>query len=88
MLSDLKDMGGIVGVAVIAIVAFTGGLLLLLSVLVFNPMCVQYAQLNPSYQIEYKGALLGCMIKLPDGLWISTDRIRYADGQITIDSGK
>jgi hypothetical protein len=49
--------------------------------------CNQWAALNPDHNIQWKFPA-GCLYETPDGLWVGSENIIYANGDLTLIEGK
>ncbi len=51
--------------------------------LVDQKSCAVYADINTDYQFHWS-FWTGCLVKLPDDYWISTDRVQFINGKLQI----
>lgn len=86
MSEDLKDLlkaSIVIGLIVVVMIS----VVVLISYFSLKAGCSEYANINP--EMEFKFAFWnGCLVKLPDGMWMSAKYLRWVNGKIQIDQAQ
>jgi hypothetical protein len=78
----------------IKLIAYLIAIIMIVSAVVFVPViamgasaCDQWAAMNPEHTIQWKFPI-GCLYKTPNGLWLQSENVIYANGDLILVEGK
>lgn len=70
-------------VAVVLVFALIIGVAVVVTYVTGKAACDDFAARNPEYEFQYS-FWNGCMVKLPNGMWLSAKNINWINGKIQI----
>jgi hypothetical protein len=73
-----RDIALVLVVFALFIAGFVGAI-----VFVQQTTCTEFARVNSGLEFQYL-FWNGCLVRLPNGVWLSTDRMNWVNGQLQI----